>query len=341
MIRKLASDLMAHGIDIWLDEWEIDVGEVITEKIQDGLSQCTHVGVCLTNHSVKSGWVAREWQAKIFQEITFHRIMVLPILLEDCEVPLFLSDKMRADFRYKYEDGFSQLVRALKKKVKKKQAPEFDWSRSISYYVSMFLEDLNGYFIPIPNGTNIKIVKSLKALPRSGKLLRLEDMSIHIPIRSVYDHILSVAHSADCLLPYSSIGLNGRDRMLLSRVIAYHDICEVLLGDVPRHTRLNPSRRRRANISSAIRLSELPNGEPERVANEFIGMFLHETERSYLKESNSTIRGNSVIKKYFHALDKIDPIIASWRYLFYFRENSRFNVDEFLERMRAFFRIQK
>ena len=174
-------------------------------------------------------------------------------------------------------------------------------------------------------------------IPRSGKLLRLETMDPRIPIRSIYDHILSVAHSADTLLPHIDSILSGTDKMELSRVIAYHDLCEIILGDIPQFTTLNNSKRRRAQIMAQSRLTNLPDGYPEKVVNEFICLYLQSSERSSVQKACQTLESQSQIKKIAYVLDKIDPIVATWRYIHLFREINGFNIDSFLERMRAFF----
>jgi hypothetical protein len=89
-VIRLAKDLRKRGISVWLDEWEIDVGDPITEKIQAGLSHAQYVAVWLTKDSVNSGWVTKEWHTKIYQEIGSKEVLVLPLLGEKCEIPSFL-----------------------------------------------------------------------------------------------------------------------------------------------------------------------------------------------------------------------------------------------------------
>jgi 5'-deoxynucleotidase YfbR-like HD superfamily hydrolase len=337
-VLRLATDLRKRNFQVWLDEWEIDVGESITEKIQDGLKNSRFVAVWLTGHSVTSGWVTKEWQTKIYQEISSKQISVLPLLAEDCEIPVFLGDKKYADFRVSYQEGINSLLRALNHRQESEAKESLtDAPFTISQYTQKFLQDLEEAQIPFPTVGNLKIIKSLKSLPRSGKLLRLEGMSPPIPIRSIFDHILSVAHSADCLMQQVDPGIYGRDRVDLARVIAYHDICEVIIGDIPQYTKLNRTKRNRARVTAEIRLSQLPDGDPERITNAFIAMFLQDSERHSLQTTLSIMQGNSPVKKFFYALDKIDPIVAVWRYIYHFRNDKRFPIDNYLDRMRHFF----
>lgn len=337
-VLRLAKDLRKRGIHVWLDEWEIDVGDPITERIQEALQNARYVAVWLTKNSINSGWVTKEWHAKIFQEISSKEVLVLPLLGEKCDIPFFLADKKYADFNLSYAEGLKSLLRAIsKQKTEPRPSIPQDDSATIYHYTQQFLKDLEGSEIPIPTVGNLKIIRALQSLERSGKLLRLEGMTPNLPIRSIYDHILSIAYSADCLMPHVTTEIFGRDRVELARVIAYHDVCEVIIGDIPQYTKLNRTKRSRARVTAEIRLSQLPEGEPERVTNSFIGLFLQESERHSLNMAIETLNNESAVKKFFYALDKIDPIIAVWRYINYCREIPNFSINEFLSRMRHFF----
>jgi|ERR1035437_9802090 5'-deoxynucleotidase YfbR-like HD superfamily hydrolase len=337
-VEKLASELRGRDISVWLDEWEIDVGDSITEKVQQGLKEARFVAVWLTAHAVTDGWVTREWQTMVYQETMSKQVVVLPLLAEECEIPTFLSDKKYADFRLSFRDGFASLMRTLSRQnLHETAVPAHTKFFTVGDHTRGFLKDLEDAQIPLPTIGNLKIINSLKALPRSGKLLRLEGMAPRLPIRSVYDHLLSIAHSADCLLPLLDPEIYEGSRIDLARVIAYHDLCEVILGDIPQYTRLNRAKRNRARVSAEIRLSQMKAGDPERITNRFIAMFLQDSERYSLQRMVEIMAGDSALKRAFYVLDKIDPIIAVWRYIHSFRIDQSFKIDEFLTRMRHFF----
>lgn len=60
MVRPLAEYLMEHGIETWLDEWEIEPGDGLRQKMEEGLGEMTHFMVILTPISIAKPWVARE-----------------------------------------------------------------------------------------------------------------------------------------------------------------------------------------------------------------------------------------------------------------------------------------
>jgi hypothetical protein len=112
-ITKLAVDLRHLGHDIWLDEWDILVGDSIPRKIAAGLSECVFVAVALSKASVASHWVENEWHSKYWDEVNSKMISVLPILIDDCEVPVLLKTKKYVDFRRGYTPALEALGHSL------------------------------------------------------------------------------------------------------------------------------------------------------------------------------------------------------------------------------------
>jgi len=110
---KLAHDLEELAHIVWLDEWEIKVGECIVTKIEEGLSISDYVIIVLTPDSVSSGWVEKEWKTAYWKEIEEKKIIVLPLLLKTCNIPLLLKTKKYADFRKNCTVGFAKLVQSI------------------------------------------------------------------------------------------------------------------------------------------------------------------------------------------------------------------------------------
>ena len=114
-VRRLAGDLSLAGVTVWLDEAEIKVGDSLLGKIQDGILGSDYLGVVLSPNSIGSGWVQRELEIALSQEIEGKTVKVLPLLLGDCQIPPYLAGKLYADFRAEaaYATAFSQLADRL------------------------------------------------------------------------------------------------------------------------------------------------------------------------------------------------------------------------------------
>jgi 5'-deoxynucleotidase YfbR-like HD superfamily hydrolase len=171
------------------------------------------------------------------------------------------------------------------------------------------------------------------------KKIRLDNFTKpKLKIRSVYDHIESVAHLADCLLPVLKHNLTNQDACEIARCIAYHELNEVVLGDIPVYTNLSVRKRRSARIYAEQRLRSIDAASREKIANDFVGMFLNSKQRESL-ETVSDLMGNrdSAVYRFFKLVDKIDPIFAIWRYLHVHRGQFVGGAEQFLKETRDFF----
>jgi hypothetical protein len=63
LAKPLAEHLMAKGVNVWLDEWEIRAGDSLRRKMEEGLADCTHFVVILTPNSLHKPWVETEIDA--------------------------------------------------------------------------------------------------------------------------------------------------------------------------------------------------------------------------------------------------------------------------------------
>lgn len=111
--EKLSRDLLKLDLDVWLDKWEIKVGDSLISKISSGLSESDYLIIILSNNSILSEWVNRELNYSLLEEINNSQIKVLPVIIANCNVPVFLKDKLYADFRKDYQSGFNVLVEVL------------------------------------------------------------------------------------------------------------------------------------------------------------------------------------------------------------------------------------
>ena len=113
-VRRLAADLVASGVKVWLDEQRILVGDSIPEKIAQGLAESDFFLIVVSQNSVASSWVKKELSSALVHEIERRKVTVLPIKMDDAQVPDTIKDKLYADFSHSYEDGLDKLLRSIK-----------------------------------------------------------------------------------------------------------------------------------------------------------------------------------------------------------------------------------
>jgi hypothetical protein len=104
----------------WLDQREIEIGDSLSGKIQEGLSSCHSLIVILSPDALARPWVQEELRAAYARRLAGD-FKIFPVLHKECALPAFLADYRYADFRdeSRYDESLSLLVRAIKTAVKR------------------------------------------------------------------------------------------------------------------------------------------------------------------------------------------------------------------------------
>lgn len=114
-VRQLRKDLLAHGVPhVWLDEAEIEIGDSLIAKIEEGMKLSRYIAVVLSKKSIDAPWVKKELDVAMNREIARGEVVVLPLLYEECDLPEFLKGKLYADFS-KTEDYSAVLGKLLRR----------------------------------------------------------------------------------------------------------------------------------------------------------------------------------------------------------------------------------
>lgn len=110
LAEKIGRALMAEGIDTWWAGWSLSAGDSIRQKIEEGLSDCTHFVVLLTPHSIKKPWVNTEIDAGFVGKVEARcRFIPLRSGLEISDLTPLLST-MRAPSLDDFDSAIGQLV---------------------------------------------------------------------------------------------------------------------------------------------------------------------------------------------------------------------------------------
>lgn len=112
-VDELAANLVKTNNHIWIDRWELHVGDSIVDRIKEQLDNATTFIFVLSKTSVKSDWCKKELTTALLREIEEHRILVLPVLLEECDVPSAIEGRRCADFRAEFDSGFREVRETL------------------------------------------------------------------------------------------------------------------------------------------------------------------------------------------------------------------------------------
>lgn len=75
----LADRLRQRGLEVWLDQWELTVGDRLRETVENALSKASFGVVIVSPAYMRKLWATRELDG-LFRRETFDRKLILPIL---------------------------------------------------------------------------------------------------------------------------------------------------------------------------------------------------------------------------------------------------------------------
>lgn len=120
-VEPFALRLRERGIDAWLDKWEMLPGDSLVDKIfEEGLKDAAAFVIVLSQASVSSEWVRKELNTATVQSIE-KGTKLIPIVLDDCEIPACLRDKVYEKIRdlSAYDAEFIRIAASIESRVLK------------------------------------------------------------------------------------------------------------------------------------------------------------------------------------------------------------------------------
>lgn len=92
-VGRLAAELKTHGIEFWLDDHELDIGDPLYHTIGEAIEKADYFAVVLSQNSIDSNWVQNELNLALNREFSEGRTVILPIMIEDVTKPHFIKHK--------------------------------------------------------------------------------------------------------------------------------------------------------------------------------------------------------------------------------------------------------
>jgi hypothetical protein len=145
IVDRIVSDLKNHGISVWYDKFEIKAGDNIVEKVNEGLRDSKYFLIILSPNAICSSWVTEEMSFAVLQQIALKDIFVIPVLIEDCNIPPLLQHKRYVDFRNSYDQGIQQLLevfmadhKVLENLSRERVSPWPDISQADKEYIYLY-----------------------------------------------------------------------------------------------------------------------------------------------------------------------------------------------------------
>jgi hypothetical protein len=110
--KMIVEGLQSRDLSVLLDADELQVGERWTESMRTAIASSAYCLILLSQQSVHATWLNHEAEAAL-KELQSRGITIVPVLLEDCDVPASLSTYQWFDMKAGIANNLEKLAEAL------------------------------------------------------------------------------------------------------------------------------------------------------------------------------------------------------------------------------------
>jgi GTPase SAR1 family protein len=112
VVRELAVRLRDRGLRVWFDEWEIEPGDSIAARVEDGLEGSAVLLLCMSANAFGSDWARLESGTFRFRDPLNRDRRFIPVRLDDTPAPGSLGQFLYVDWRERDDGELDKLVTA-------------------------------------------------------------------------------------------------------------------------------------------------------------------------------------------------------------------------------------
>lgn len=143
-VREVGRMIEKYGAEVWIDEAEIGIGESIITKISEAIQRIDFVVAFISTDSIRSQWVRKELGMSMAEEISSGFNKVLPVVIDECDVPFYLLDKRYCDLRNRdlKSGDFVDLIKAIG--IKPEDGEGFPFSTVLLDLLGILWENQDG-----------------------------------------------------------------------------------------------------------------------------------------------------------------------------------------------------
>ncbi len=111
VVRALAERLRDDGVRVWFDEWEIQPGDSIPAKVNEGLAKSRVLFLFLSGNATGSDYVQMEHGSFLFRDPLNRNRRFIPVRLDDADIPVALAQFLYVDWQNRQEQAYEQLLK--------------------------------------------------------------------------------------------------------------------------------------------------------------------------------------------------------------------------------------
>ena len=97
LARKIGAHLVIVGVDVWFDEWEIQAGDSVPGRLDEGLKDFDVFVLLWSSAANKSQWVRQELNTAITRTIARGSGKIIPCKLDNTPLPPLIEDRHYVD----------------------------------------------------------------------------------------------------------------------------------------------------------------------------------------------------------------------------------------------------
>lgn len=170
-VLKLAKDLMENGLNIWLDEWNLGLGDTIADSIKHAIDESRFIFLIMSPDYFTSAWTTQEWQMAMHREVETDSIKTIPIYYRSCDIPPILQTKQWADFRNpeNYKESFNKLIRQVRYLNERGKSTKYEVQSKNENIVGSTIENIDSKKLDEMTKILKEAVDAFKAEPSSKR----------------------------------------------------------------------------------------------------------------------------------------------------------------------------
>ena len=115
VVRAVAEQLRGDGLKVWFDEWEIQPGDNIPYKIDEGLERSRVLVLCMSANAFGSDWAQLESYTFRFRDLLNKDRRFIPLRLDDAPIKGSLAQFLYIDWQSKNRtESYRKLLEACR-----------------------------------------------------------------------------------------------------------------------------------------------------------------------------------------------------------------------------------
>lgn len=109
VVRAIAERLRNDGLKVWFDQWEINVGDNRSSRIEDGLEQSRVLILCMSINAYSTGWAQLEASTFRFRDPLNTERHLIPLRLDNVSIEGPLAQYSYHDWHEDNHDSYTKL----------------------------------------------------------------------------------------------------------------------------------------------------------------------------------------------------------------------------------------